>query len=163
MAGKIIGSIITPVVVGLTLVIALYCYSCVEIATYPSFVASTTNENLGTVSSIPTTLYTDYYPISPNSETITIVNTTSGETVDSSPDYTIDYEIGEVTITGTTATLGSDTVAYANYTYYLGDAYELIRKIGINVTKGFQLSSVLPIVLFTATIIAGLAVLAMFK
>ena len=158
MANKIIGGIITALLVAMFLVIGLYVYGNFETATYSNYEHTATNDDCGVISTTPTDVYTTYNPLKSGSESVVIVNTTSGATVDASPSYTVDYDTGKITISSTTATLGTDTHVYANYTYYSGEGFSTIRQIGTNTTKGFQLGSILPIVLFAGLIITGIVI-----
>lgn len=89
-----------------------------DIITKQTTIYTVTDENLGTISSVPTVVQTANYPVVAGSETLTLDNTTSSVTLTKDTDYTVvSYEEGKFNITTLGGLTGTITV-YADYQWY---------------------------------------------
>ena len=152
----------TVVVIPLILLISLTVFQGFFSGTQSTFEQAVSSEELGVLDSSPKTFVTAY-PAKVDSIAVTVKNVTSGETITPSS-VTIDYKSGldpaEVTISS--AVVGSDVKAYADYVAYAKEGYSEYVKTYKQTQGGFNLGSMLPFILI-AVVIVGVIIAALAR
>lgn len=117
-------TVIITIIVGVAVAIPILS----AIISKATTVYSVSNESLGTISSVPTVVQTTHYPVVPDSETITLSNTTTSVTLTRGTDYTVvDYNKGEFNITtlkGLTGTVTASIDYKWHYDTYINSPIE---------------------------------------
>lgn len=151
--------VITVVFIAMLLVVGLIVYGTFQdqARTQAIFeIKVTANETLnstnGALAHVPAAMATDHTPVKDTSFTVYIQNASYSKPLVLNTGYTVtDIDAG-INIIDTTQN-GSDKSVVATYTYYGGTAQNAIEKVGTQTYAGFNLGSVIPLILFAVAII----------
>ena len=146
---------ITLVIVGITLAMGIYMMGKFKQKLRTE--TSVTGEEHA-ITTVPTVIQVNHYPVKEDSETLTWKNTTSGETqtLTKGTNYeVVSYDEGKFNITSVPAT-GSDTVILFDYIYYAeNEATQGIADI-ITELKGLTTWISIIVISIVAVVIFGL-------
>lgn len=116
----------------------------------------TLNSTNGALATVPAIMSTDNTPVKDASFTVYIENASASFLLTQGTGYTItDIDTGINIIDETNN--GSDKSVVAVYTYYGGTGQESIEKVGTQTYAGFNLGSIMPLLLFAVAIISIIA------
>lgn len=157
------GVILTVVVFAFVLVTGIIAYGYVQdvARTQSSFeVIVSANETLnstnGALATVPAVMTVDNTPLKDASLTVYIENASDSFLLTQGTGYTVTDIDSGINIIDETQN-GSDKSVVATYTYYGGTAQESIEKVGNQTYAGFNLGSVIPLILFAVAIISIIA------
>jgi len=155
--------VISVIMIAFVLTVGLIAYSMFHDSarTQSAFEISvaaneTLNSTNGALATVPAAMSTDNTPVKDASFTVYIENASASFLLTQGTGYTItDIDAGINIIDELNN--GSDKSVVAVYTYYGGTGQNAIEKVGTQTYAGFNLGSVIPLILFAVAIISIIA------